>query len=129
MARTIHLKAPESMELRRLDRKEVERYVTEMADEALAKLPEGLRPVGVNSVALNQMIPGTNADPGVWVEWTRACCGHRHMIEDFEDPYVEQFEQPGSHVLRQIGGEHLESQLRIQELEHPRLHQKRVEEA
>lgn len=124
MARILNLQAPESMELRKMQPEELERYVSKLADEALDRIPDDLRPVGVNAVALSQHLPGTQAQPGFWAEWTRACCDRRHLIEDFEDPVIEQFEREGSLVTRQLEGEHLESQLRVQMLEHPTQHRK-----
>jgi len=119
MAKVLNLQAPKSMSLREMRAEEVERYVSKLADDALDRGLEGLRPVGVNAVALGQRVPGTAAAPGVWAEWTRACCNRRDMIEDFVDPVIDQFERDGSPVAQQLAGQHLESQMRIQTLEHP----------
>jgi hypothetical protein len=124
MARILSVRAPQSMELRRMKSEEIEKQVSAMADEALERLPKGANPVGINAVSLSQHIPGTNADPGVWAEWTRACCNRRDKIDDFVDPVVDQFERPDSAVAQQIGAQHLESQLKIVHLEHPTMHVK-----
>lgn len=124
MAKVLNLKAPESMELRQMRSEEVEAYVSKLADEALERIPDDLRPVGINAVSLAQRVPGTAAEPGFWAEWTRACCNRRESIEDFVDPVIEQFERPDSPVIAQLHGEHLESQMRVQMLEHPTMHKK-----
>jgi hypothetical protein len=124
MARILNLQAPPSMELRAMRSEEVERYASRLADDALDRMPEGMRPVGVNAVSLSQVLPGTETEPGFWAEWTRACCDRRDRIEDFINPVIEQFEREGSPVTRQLEGEHLESQMRIQMLEHPTMHRR-----
>jgi hypothetical protein len=122
VARTLNLKAPDSIRLMEMGRQEVEKHVAEHAERVLDSLSDVARPIGVNAVSLNQTLPGTGADPGFWAEWTRACCGSRAKIEDFSDPVIEQFERPDSPVVKELAGEHLESQMRIQELEHPTKH-------
>ena len=122
MAKILNLRAPESMELHRMESKEVASYVSKLADEALERIPDGIRPAGVNALALSQRVPGTAAEPGFWAEWTRACCDRRDRIEDFVDPVIDQFERPDSLVLRELAGEHLETQMRVQMLEHPTEH-------
>lgn len=124
MARVLDLHAPESMRLKDMKPEEVERYVSKLADEALERMPADMRPIGVNALALNQLIPGTNTEPGFWVEWTRACCDRRNRIDDFTDPVIGQFEREGSPVASQLAREHLETQMRVQMLEHPTLHRK-----
>ena len=124
MAKILNLQAPKSMELRSMRSEEVEKYVSGLADEALERMPDDLRPVGINAVSLSQRMPGTGADPGFWAEWTRACCDRRDRIQDFVDPVIDQFERPGSPVIEQLHGEHLESQMRVQMLEHPTQHRK-----
>lgn len=124
MAKILNLKAPESMELRRMESEEVATYISKLANEALDRIPDDLRPVGINAVSLAQRVPGTAAEPGFWAEWTRACCDHRARIEDFVDPVIEQFERPDSLVISQLAGEHLETQMRVQMLEHPTRHKK-----
>lgn len=126
MAKILNVQAPASMELRKMRSEEVEKYVSKLADEALDRIPDDLRPVGVNAVSLAQRVPGTAAEPGFWAEWTRACCDRRSRIEDFVDPVIEQFERPDSPVIGQLRGEHLESQMRVQMLEHPTEHTKAV---
>jgi hypothetical protein len=124
VAKILNLQAPKSMQLRDMKSEEVASYVAKHADEALKRMPDDLRPVGINAVALSQRIPGTSSDPGFWAEWTRACCDRRAQIEDFTDPVIEQFERPGSPVTTQLHGEHLETQMRVQMLEHPTQHTK-----
>ena len=124
MARVLNLQAPKSMTLHTMRPAEVERYVSDLAEDAFKRMPDGLKPAGVNAVALAQRMPGTGGDPGVWAEWTRACCGSRNRIQDFVDPVIDQFERPDSPVLRELAGQHLESQMRIITLEHPTMHTK-----
>lgn len=124
MAKILNLQAPKSMSLQKMGAEEVGQYVSKLADKALDGGLDDLRPVGVNAVALGQRIPGSTSEPGVWAEWVRACCNRRDRIEDFIDPVIDQFEREGSPVAHQLAGEHLESQMRIQTLEHPTKHRK-----
>jgi hypothetical protein len=124
MAKILDLSAPKSMRLASMKADDVAQYVSKFADETLARMPDDLRPVGVNAVTLSQLAPGTKAAPGIWAEWTRACCNRRDRIEEFVDPVVDQFERPGSPVSTEVRAQHLESQLRVFELEHPTMHRK-----
>ena len=80
------------------------------------------RPVAVNRVVVDELVPGDAADPGVWAEWTRACCSHRDRIEEFVDPIVDFLDPSGSTLLRQVGEQHVESQMRVVELQNPTMH-------
>ncbi|MFC4146216.1 hypothetical protein ACFO0M_08105 [Micromonospora mangrovi] len=123
MAKIINLRAPESMRLHDLPEREIEKYVTEQADRILSVLPEEIRPAGVNTVVIDALRPGTAADPGVWAEWSRACCGHRSRIEDFEEPVLQEWTADGSLTHIDARGQHVESQLRHTTLEYPDMHQ------
>lgn len=124
MAKILTLQAPKSMVLRDMRSEEIAKYVAKHADAGLEGMPDGVRPVGINAVALSQRIPGSASDPGFWAEWTRACCDRRSRIEDFTDPVIDQFERPDSPVAAMLHGEHLEMQMRVQMLEHPTEHKK-----
>lgn len=92
---------------------EIERYATDLAERGLELLGEGA-PVRVNAVSIAQ-----RAGTEVWAEWTRACCGHRSQIEDFEDPVMDDFEIDALPLSGKMHGTHLESQLRTVRLEGP----------
>lgn len=124
MAKVIEIRAPKSMELRKMGAKEIEAQVSRMADQTLEHLPKDARPVGINAVSLSQAIPGSAVEGGVWAEWTRACCNRRNLIEEFVDPVVDQFEIAATPFSAELGGQHVESQMRIIELEHPTMHVK-----
>jgi hypothetical protein len=114
MAKILNLKAPESMELRRMDPAEIERYVENLAGEALERLPEEVRPAGVSAVSLDQTLPA--AEWEVWAQWTRACADQRKRIEDYSDPVIDEIELPGVDVISEkVSGRALKSQLRVQE--------------
>lgn len=122
MAKTLRIRAPKSMKLHQLSEKEVEKFITKEASRMLEAMPRDIRPVGVNAVSIDSLVKGTAADPGVWAQWTRACCDKRRDIDDYVDPVVSQFD-PG--VLTDNPGmadEHIESQLRIQTLSYPAMH-------
>jgi hypothetical protein len=119
MAKVIRIRAPKSMELRKMGAKEVEAQVSRMADQTLEHLPKDAVPVGVNAVSMGQMIPGSAVEGGVWAEWTRACCDRRNLIEEFVDPVVDQFEIAATPFSAELGGQHVESQMRIIDLERP----------
>jgi hypothetical protein len=122
MAKTYRLRAPEAMRLHEMPVEEIERYVTDLAGQALDQLPEGVRPSGVNAVALESLGPQAKADWLVWAEWTRACCDSRHRIDDFINPVVDDFVAPDVKLMNEVAGQHVESQLRVQKLENPQMH-------
>lgn len=122
MSRAISIRAPKSMELQKTSPEKIEKYVEELSEKALSALPPDVRPVGVNMVKLDQIVAGTNLEPGVWVEWTRACCGHRNRIDDFVMPSVDEIRHQESASLVQAGEQHAEVQLKVITLEYPRQH-------
>jgi hypothetical protein len=110
--KTISLNAPKSMAIDKMPEAEIATYVAKEADRILAAMPDDLRPVAVNTVRLNRA-----AAPGVWAEWTRACCDKRKLIDDFVDPVVRDFglvDYAGQDPRREA---HAESQLRVLHLE------------
>ncbi len=117
MAKVFQLRAPDSMTLTDTPLEEVERYVTDMAERGLELLGDSV-PIRVNAVSLAQQV-----DVEVWAEWSRACCGHRSRIEEFEEPVITDFEIESLPISRRLHGTHLESQLRVIKLEGPS-HQK-----
>jgi hypothetical protein len=125
MPQEYRITPPESMALERMSPREIERIVTEHASRVIESIPEGFRPTEVNRVVLDRAIgrPGGGAgDWGGWAEWTRACCGSRALIDDFQDPLIDEIEVAGSPVLRKVGGIHVESQLRVVDLIDPETH-------
>lgn len=117
MAKVINLKAPKSFSLLKMGEAEVAKYVSEHADRTLASLPDELRPVGVNRVSL-----GSNqaADPGVWAQWTRACCDRRSRIEDFTDPVRDDYNDAITPLSGVKANTHIESQMVTYRLEDSR---------
>lgn len=110
--KTISLNAPRSMKLEKMPEAEIADYVAKEADRFLAAMPEGLRPVAVNTVSLNRA-----SDPGVWAQWTRACCDKRKSIDDFVNPVIRDFGVAGAAGLLERSETHAESELRILQLE------------
>ncbi len=124
MGKEYRFAAPESMQLHRMSAKEIEQTVRRHATEALERMPDGIRPSGVNRVVLDATStrrPGSG-DWGGWAEWTRACCGSRTLIDDFDDPVISEIELAGSPVAARLSAAHFESQLRLVELEDPATH-------
>jgi hypothetical protein len=72
MVQVITFRAPESAGVHNMSEEEIEAYVSDVASYALDRLPERIRPVGVNAVELEAMRPGVAAEalPPVW---SRAC--------------------------------------------------------
>jgi hypothetical protein len=72
MAKIITFQAQESVGLQSMSEEEIEAYVSEVASAALARLPEGIRPAGANTVEIEAMRPGAAAEalPPVW---SRVC--------------------------------------------------------
>jgi hypothetical protein len=103
------------MELRRMAPEEIEKYVAGLADEALERLPEGVKASQVNALALNQRSRPGGGGGGWegWAEWTRACADQRSKIEDYSDPVIGPAESGGPE------GSVLNSELRIQQLAPP----------
>lgn len=116
MARTINFSAPESMRLTEMSSDEIEKQVSELSERALDLLGEDARPIGVNAVALSQVMSSASDEFKGWVEWTRACAKTKARIDDYTDPVVEQFEADGRPVRADLAGQPLESQLRVQRL-------------
>jgi hypothetical protein len=112
MAKILNLKAPETMELRKMAPEEIDRYVTGLAGEALDNLPEGVKPHRVNAVSLNQTLP--QAEWEVWAQWTRACADQASRIEEFTDPVIDEIARAGL-PPEERAGKLLKSELRIQE--------------
>jgi hypothetical protein len=125
MSKEYRVTPPESMPLEQMSPREIEGIVAEHATRMLESMPEGFRPTAVNRVVLDRAIGGGGGGGGDWgwAEWVRACGGSRALIDDFEDPLIDELEVAGSPVLRKVGGMHAESQLRIVYLEDPPTHQ------
>ncbi|GAA1871163.1 hypothetical protein [Myceligenerans crystallogenes] len=111
MVRIVEFVPPESIRLGELSPQEAERAAIQTADEMIERLG-GLRPVGVNAMALSQGL-----DPEVWVQWTRACCDKRRVIEDFEEPVVSDLDVTALQLPARMQGIHLESTLRTVRLQ------------
>jgi hypothetical protein len=114
MAQVINLKAPKSVSLMKMGEAEVAKYVSEHADKTLAALPETMKPAGINRVSLGSNLA---ADPGVWAQWTRACCDRRRRIEDFTDPVMDDFNAAITPLSGIKAGVHIESQMVVHRLE------------
>lgn len=121
MTKYYQLRAPASMSLEKMSDPEIDKMVADQADRMLEALPDELRPVGVQGVVLDSVKAGTAAAPGVWAQWTRACCDKRKRIEDFREPITEEMMEAAK-ALRPASYEHIESQLSIQTLSNPRMH-------
>lgn len=122
MSRAISIRAPKSLALLKVSPKEIEQYVEGVSTRVLESLPEGVRPAGINMVKMEQVIAGTNQTPGGWAEWTRACCGKRHLIDDFVMPSVDEMRYLESPLLSRAGADHAEVQLRVVTMEYPEKH-------
>jgi hypothetical protein len=129
MSKEYRVTAPASMAMHRMSASDIEDVIKEHSARMLDTMPEGFRPSGVNRVVLDSAARriggggGGGGDWGGWAEWTRACCGSRALIDDFEDPLIDELEIAGSPVSMRLTGTHVESQMRIVELENPATHQ------
>lgn len=124
MAKIFTLRAPAAMKLHKMSEREIEAYVEKEAGRMLEQLPTGVRAAGVNAVAIDSLVKATAADPGVWAQWTRACCDKSRHIDDFVNPVIRDFD-PAAEVLRpQLASEHVESLLRTETLSYPQMHAK-----
>ncbi|HEY0549337.1 MAG TPA: hypothetical protein VGF13_07010 [Verrucomicrobiae bacterium] len=118
--KTFQFRAPVSMKLHTMKSEEIEKYVAQQVDVALKAIPETLRPVGVNAVTIDSIAKGTAADPGVWAQWTRACCDKRKRIEDYKD--ITPGEMREIAQLRPVVAEHVETDFSIQVMNNPKMH-------
>jgi hypothetical protein len=123
--KTINLRAPKSMKLNTMSAADVEAFVAKEAGRLLDAMPKEVRPVGVNAVAIDSVVARTAADPGVWVQWTRACCDRRKQIEDFIEPVVADFDPTAQVTRASVAGQHVESLMRTETLANPKMHGKR----
>lgn len=105
MVKVFEFQAPESMRLTELTPERAEEVATKLAEEGLDRLGD-IRPVGVQAVALSRI------ETEVWVQWTRACCDKRHLIEEFEEPVVADLDVPDTRLPLRMHNTHLESQMR-----------------
>ncbi|WP_125776154.1 hypothetical protein [Antribacter gilvus] len=110
MVKIVEFVAPDSIRLGDLSPQEAEKAAIQTAEEMISRLG-GLRPVGINAMALSRI------ETEVWVQWTRACCGHRALIEDFEEPIVSELDVAASRLPARLQGVHLESTLRTVRLQ------------
>ncbi len=122
MAKFYQLRAPASMSLHKMSDAEVEKMVTQQADKLLKTLPENLRPVGVQGVVLDSVKPGTSLEPGVWAQWTRACCDKRKQIDGFIDPVAEDFAAASLDAIQPRDLGHIETNFSVQTLSNPKMH-------
>ena len=125
MAKTINLRAPKSMKLHKMSASDVESFVSKEAARMLEAMPKDVRPVGVNAVAIDSISKRSASDPGVWVQWTRACCDRRKQIEDFMEPVVRDFDPAAAVTRAAVADEHVESMMRTETLSNPKMHPQR----
>jgi hypothetical protein len=114
MVKVFDFKAPESLSLGELSPERAEAAARKLADRALEAL-DGVTPVGVNAVSLSE----AKADTEVWVQWTRACCDKRRLIDDFEEPIVADLDVAATSLPARLHNTHLESVLRTVRLQGP----------
>lgn len=122
MAKKFNIRAPKSVKLHEMNEREIQAMVRKEAERMLDNLPKDYRPIGVNAVTVESLVPGSNQDPGVWAQWERACCGSRNKIEDFTDPVIQEIEPGDTAMNPQLLQTHFESQMRIINLENPEMH-------
>jgi len=124
MAKKFNIRAPKSVKLHEMDEKEIQEMVKKEATRMLDSFPKEYRPIGVNAVTVESLVPGTRQDVGVWAQWERACCGSRDKIAEFTDPVINEIE-PGDTVMSEkLLNTHFESQMRVVRLENPEMHGK-----
>ena len=122
VAREFRVRPPDSIAIHKMSSKEVASLVEKHAARRVRDFPESARPVGVNRVVLDSRFGGGGSEIGGWAEWTRACCGSRELIEDWEDPLIDMIEREGSVLHAKLGSQGFESQMRIVEFENPEMH-------
>ena len=125
MTRTINLRAPKSLRLHEMSAEEAAAFVAREADRVLDDLPQDIRPLGISAVAMDAFVKGTAADPGVWAQWTRACCDRRDRIEEFVEPVVQDFDPAAAVQRPRLADEHVESLMRVESLANPAMHGKK----
>ena len=82
MAKVFHVRAPDSLAVGKMDEAAINRHVEAEVGKVLSQFAQTARPVGVNMVSVSQLAGGG----GGWAEWTRACCGSRHLIDEYTEP-------------------------------------------
>lgn len=128
MAKYYQLRAPASMSLEKMSEKEIDKMVAQRADQVLESLPDDFSLVGVQGVVMDSVTPGTAQAPGVWGQWTRACCDKRKRIDDFIEPVTEEM-MTAAKSMRPASYEHIESQLSIQTLANPKMHRAKAKKS
>jgi hypothetical protein len=124
MAKKFNVRAPESVKLHEMDEKEIAEMVKKEATRMLDSFPKEYRPIGVNVVTVESIVPATKNGAGVMALWERACCSSRDKIAEFTDPVIREIE-PGETVMSEkLLGTHYESQMRVIRLENSAMHGK-----
>jgi hypothetical protein len=118
--KTFNFRAPQSMKLHKMQPEEIEKFVAKEADRVFKTIPKEVRPVGVNSVTIDSVAKGTAAEPGVWAQWTRACCDKRRQIEDYRD--MTQADLAEIAEQRRIDEPHVETNFSVQVKSNPKMH-------
>lgn len=124
MAKKFNIQAPESIKLHEMDEREIQAMVEKESIRMLENMPEGYRPIGVNAVTVESMVGGNVQAPGVWAQWERACCGQQEKIAEFIDPVIREIEPDHTVKNPQLLASHYESQMRVIQLENPKMHDK-----
>jgi hypothetical protein len=112
MSKTINFKAPDHMHLHKMTEKEITEMVTKEADAMLSNLPKDLVVSQVNSIKLQSNLRQVAAS-GVAVEWIRACCNRRNVIEDFTDPAIDELRVSDPAIEKVIFQNHFDSNLTV----------------
>jgi hypothetical protein len=111
MAKTIKLRAAESVRLSEMQEPEIRRLVQEHTEKVLSELPQEVRLSEVNSVILESN-PREPQEIGVWGEWTRACS--RAAIENATSPSLPQLTENLDQQL--VRGDHFDSSFTVKKL-------------
>jgi hypothetical protein len=118
MSKTIKLKTADDVVLHKMSEEAIREMVIKQADEMLKSLPKELRVSQVNSVQLESNLKQV-ADIGGWAQWTRACCDRRRLIEDFEDPLIDELRIETTGVEKALFQNHFDSNFSIRKVTEP----------
>ena len=118
MSKTFKLTAAEDLSLHKMTETQIRDMVAKQADSMIKNLPKDLKLSEVNSIQL-----GSNrremADIEGWIQWTRACCDRRKLIEDFVDPVIDDLKIQNPAIEKVLMQNHFDSNLSIRGITEP----------
>jgi hypothetical protein len=118
MSKTFKLTTSNDVSLHKMTETQIRDMVIKQADSMIKNLPKDLKLSEVNSVQLESN-RREMADIGGWVQWTRACCDRRKIIENFVDPAIDELKIHNPAIEKLLFQNHFDSNLSFKQITEP----------